>query len=372
MKSTKDSFIAILALLILASMSLPGLAQKKQDAPPIPKPGELVWPAPPEEPRIGYQSMIAERDSFRGKEKKKTWLDRLMGEKSEKDKMLLARPYGIAVDEDGRIYVADARQQAIVLLNQHDRSFTTWKGNAQIGLMLPVGLALDNDSRLFVSDSRGAHVVVFSPEGVPIESIGSGLMERPAGLAIDSRRGRIYVGDVSLHKILVYDLKTLKFIKQFGGEVGSGDPGPDVISTPANLAVDREGNLLVSDTLQCRIIVFNSEGKFIRSFGERGDSLGEFARPKGIALDSDGHIYVVDAAFGNIQIFNAEGQLMLVFSSGGQAPGYLSLPTGIAIDSQDRIYVAEHSSMGSGRLQIFQYLSETQQSLVADRVQEIR
>ena len=59
----------------------------------------------------------------------------------------------------------------------------------------------------------------------------------------------------------------------------------------------------------------------IRSFGEAGDSLGNFHRPKGIALDSEGHVYVVDAAFNNFQIFDREGQLLLFVGTTGQRPG---------------------------------------------------
>jgi sugar lactone lactonase YvrE len=373
-RSTTYSLKAILVLLFLTVLTISEAADKKQKKgpPPMPKPGELVWPGPPEQPRVNWQAMITGEGDFK-EQKKASLADRMMGEKKDTGKKSLRRPYGIAVGKDGRIFVADSSQQAIIIFDPRDKSVTSWKGNAQFGLSLPIGLAIDGDSRLFVSDSKGAQVVMFSPEGKPEASLGAKLMKRPVGLAVDAQRGRLYVGDLELRKILVYDLKTLKLLKQIGGSTAPQASDPDTLSAPANMAVDRDGRLFVADTLQCRVIVFNSEGKFIRSFGKAGDRPGEFARPKGIALDSEGHVYVVDAAFGNIQVFNPDGQLLLYVGSGGEAPGELSLPTGLTIDSQNRIYVAEHWMLSKGRLQIFQYLTPGgAKPPVAGQSQEIR
>lgn len=76
--------------------------------------------------------------------------------------------------------------------------------------------------------------------------------------------------------------------------------------------------------------------------------------PKGLALDSDGHIYVVDALFDAVQIFDRQGQYLLTFGERGLDPGQFWLPGGIFIDPQDRIYVADSYNQ---RIQIFEYLA---------------
>jgi DNA-binding beta-propeller fold protein YncE len=363
MSFIRSSFKGIPALLILFSICFTAAAKGREKEAQDPKPADLVWPAPPDQPRVRFVSAILEEDDFKGK-KKNSFLERLMGEKNIEEKVVMRQPYGVAVDNDGRIYVADTVRREILIFDRGNNSINTWTGNRNITLTMPIALALDRDSRLFVSDSKGAQVVMFSPEGKPLASL-KGVLKRPVGLAVDNRLGRLYVGDLELYAILVYDLETLKLIKQIGGKK---DDSGLLVSAPTNMAVGSDGNLYVSDTRLCRVTILNPEGQFIRSFGTLGDSPGSFARPKGIALDSEGHVYVVDAAFGNIQIFTPEGQLLLAVGRGGDRLGEMLLPAGIAIDKDDRIYVTEQWP-GRGRLQIFQYLGDNDPTAVAGGVQ---
>jgi sugar lactone lactonase YvrE len=342
----------ILALLILGSVNHSAAAEKRDKKSTEPKPEELVWPAPPDPPRVRFEAAIVEEKDFKGKTKT-SFFQRLMGEKDVQEKIALEQPYGVAVGDNGRIYVADTVRREILIFDQRDKSVSSWRGDRRVTLTMPIGLALDKDSRLFVSDSKGAQVVMFSPEGEPMASL-KGIIKRPVGLAVDNRLGRLYVGDLELCSILVYDLKTLELLKQFGGRSANDGSGL-LVSAPTNMAVAPDGKLFITDTRFFRVTVLGPDGKFVRSFGSLGDAPGQFARPKGIALDSEGHVYVVDAAFGNFQIFTPEGKLLLPVGRSGIKPGEMLLPAGIAIDKNDRIYVTEQW-IGQGRLQIFQYL----------------
>jgi DNA-binding beta-propeller fold protein YncE len=353
MRSIGSWFKAVLILMIMTSISI-SAAEKNRKGSPVPKQGDLVWPLPPDQPRVRFLQAIVGEEDFTGKTKV-SFAQRLMG-KSVEDKIFLRQPYGIAVGDGGRIFVADTIRQEIVVFDKKENSVYTWNGNRRIALAMPIGLAIDSNSRLFVSDSKGAQVAVFGPNGDPIAAL-KDVVKRPVGLAVDNRLGRLYVGDLELSKILVYDLKTLKVVKQIENDASK----PFEISAPTNMAVSRNGDLFVSDTKKCQITVFNSAGEFVRSFGTMGDSPGQFARPKGIALDSEGHVYVVDSAFGNFQIFTQDGKLLLAVGKSGQQPGEMTLPAGIAIDNNDTIYVTEQW-LGHGRLQIFQYLRSKNQT----------
>ena len=90
---------------------------------------------------------------------------------------------------------------------------------------------------------------------------------------------------------------------------------------PTGVAVDGEGNVYVTDTLNNRVEIFDAEGNFISTFGKNGDGPGFLARPKGIAIDCDGHIWIVDAMQSRVQVFNREGQLLIYFGAPGNYPG---------------------------------------------------
>ncbi|GAI24643.1 unnamed protein product, partial [marine sediment metagenome] len=109
---------------------------------------------------------------------------------------------------------------------------------------------------------------------------------------------------------------------------------------PRGIALDDEGNIYVADTFHNQVQVFNSQGRFLRKFGEGGEDVGEFTGTRYIAFDSKGNIYVTDYKNGKVVKFNKEEQFELEF--GNESDGIrLNYPEGIAIDARDYIYVAD-------------------------------
>lgn len=338
----------------LATPVVAGKDKKKQsedEATP-----SLVWPAPPAPARVRFVAEIDSGEDVAGI-RKKSWVERLTGRSEARDEYDLIKPYGVAVREDGKIYVADSAQSSIMVFDRANRSAERLRGSSQFPLFLPIGLVFDRFGRLFVSDSYAGRVVMFNSGGKPEAAIGEGALERPGGMAIDGSRNRLYVADAKLNTIVVFDLLMLKELKRIGGPSTPGEPEPGLFSGPTNLALDSEQRLYVTDTFNCRVQVFDPDGRFLRMWGTRGTQPGNFVRPKGIAVDSQDHIYVADAEFNNFQIFNTEGEILLFVGSLGFQPGQFLLPAGLAIDSRDYIYVTEQR-MSGGRMQIFQHLAE--------------
>lgn len=351
----KVSTLAAVLIALALVFSPAGRAQKKEKAKPQAR-IDLVWPGPPAEPRFRFVAAIAISEDVTGK-KKRSFVEKLAGSSPLSEQLRLLKPYGVAVDEAGKIYVADPGQRAVLIFDRDAHKVTSWQGNAQFPLSLPVGLALEKDGRLFVSDSFRGQVLVFNPSGVPIAAFGKDIFKRPGGMAVDAKRGRLYVADPKVNQVLAFDTKSYKLLKTIGGEANPGSGELGKFSGVTNVALDSAGRLYVSDTFNCRVQVFEADGRFVRSFGEQGTQPGNFVRPKGIALDSEGHVYVVDAAFNNFQILTEEGKPLLFVGSGGDQPGQFLLPAGVFIDRKDRVYVTEQRVTG-GRLQIFQYLQE--------------
>lgn len=299
----------------------------------------IVYPSPPDEPRIVYLK------SFKGMAdiRKSTMLDSLLGIPASSD---FVKPYGVYSVGD-KIYVADSQLPGVVIFDtkeqkiQVDRYFS-----------MPIGIAAAPDGMYFVSDSKQQKVFGYDARGDLKVAIGKkDEFKNPAGLALNAELGRLYIVDSLGHTVSVYSFAGEKLF-QFGKD-GSQD---GEFHFPTNIAIDRRnGNVCVVDTQNFRVQIFDKDGKFIRKFGQLGDIMGTFSRPKGVGIDTEGHIYVADAAFDNFQIFDENGQLLMFIGGAGNAPGYFQLPAGMHVDEHDRIYIVDSFNK---RVQIFQYLSE--------------
>ena len=88
------------------------------------------------------------------------------------------------------------------------------------------------------------------------------------------------------------------------GKIGTSRTGPGQLSYPYGVAVDLYGFILVANTSNHRVSIFDKDGNYINCFGSKGSAIGQFQRPYGIAVRADGNIYVSDYNNKRIQIFS--------------------------------------------------------------------
>ena len=379
------AWLVLLSVVLGAPLALFGDKKKKKDDAPKKIPvidySNIVWPNPPAVARIRYQAFYAAQKLSQvqtAPTKKAKWMDRLAGTTpaNENTKVLfqLGEPYGMAVDSKNNLYVADQKVGAIFIFNTETREAELIKNRVDAHFVRIIGLAMDDGDRLFVSDPGLRHVLVFDANHKATDVITDGMSE-PGAMTIDRENRLLYVSDIQLDQVLVYDADSFKLLRKIGRSEHNHElTTPGDFAKPSGLAVDADGNLYVCDTLNNRIEVFDADGKFISTYGKNGDGPGYFARPKGVAIDSDGHIWVADGMQDRVQVFNQQWQLLIVFGGHGLLPGQFQGIVSIASDTKNnRMFTSE---IYPGRVQQFRYVTDSeaetlQKEKEAERVKKV-
>ena len=345
-RASRSSLSLLLSIVVLAFFAAPVAGQQIRST----KEGTgLVWPLPPDEPKIKYIGAVGGTlDVEKGK-----GIDGKFVCSNSVDAM--QKPYAVAIGENNRMYVT-GKGRVLVFDPRGGEYGCLGDASGAEKLISPAGIAVSKDNRIFVTDIAAHRVFVYDSDGRFIKTIGGpDEFDAPSGVVADESNKKLYIIDSKKHRVNVYALDDYKFIRTIGSR-GLAEDGK--FNFPTNGAVDSKGNLYVVDTGNFRVQVFDKSGRYVRSLGKIGDVPGSLARPKGIAVDSEDHLYVVDAAFQNVQIFDTEGRLLLFFGTGGWGPGYFTLPAGIAVDPDDKIYIVDQ---WPGNVQVFQYTGERYQ-----------
>ncbi len=308
----------------------------------------LVWPKPPEQPRITYLGSVSTESDM---QKRGSLLDGignlLFGTKPVG---VLVSPYAVAVDPTGILYVADAAGAAVHAFNLRTRDYHQFSALSKgTGLQKPVALTTLAD-RVYVVDSVLHEVCVFKKNGEFVFAFGWDRLQRPAGIACRRSEGTLYVTDAGTHAVYVFSHEG-----QFIRKIGTRGIDAGQFNFPTHLCIDSAGQLYVSDTLNYRVQVFGPDDRFVKIFGQQGDRPGNFAHPCGVATDAAGNIYVVDRQFENVQVFDSQGRILMAFGEEGSGAGEFWLPAGIFVDARERIYVADSYNK---RVQVFELIKE--------------
>ena len=113
------------------------------------------------------------------------------------------------------------------------------------------------------------------------------------------------------------------------------------VGKPEGIVVLKDGRVVVCDTHYHRIVYFDSEGNWLRNFGQRGKEPGEFEYPVGICKDAAENLYICEYG-GNdrVQKFTREGAFIAAFGGFGTAPGQFQRPSGLTWHD-GKLYIAD-------------------------------
>jgi DNA-binding beta-propeller fold protein YncE len=208
-------------------------------------------------------------------------------------------------------------------------------GREDLAMVRPYGV-FASGSKIYVADpgQRVVHVFdrgsnrydrLLAPDTVSFLS--------PMVVAVDPQ-GSILVSDSQRGTVLVFD-SNLRFLTTFGSEEG--------LERPTGLVCAAE-RVYVVDTAGHRVLVYRRDGRanhYLFAFGSRGTVEGMFNFPVDIAVSNKGQVYVNDSMNFRIQVFDADGRFLRVIGSSGDSTGHFQRSKGIALDSDGNLYVAD-------------------------------
>lgn len=338
--------IAIFALLLSGLVGVSGcVTVAKRDLDQVGRSTrQLVFPAPPDEPRFVFERAIRNSADVVPEAEESALRRALTGVSSAAGEPL-AKPYSIAVHH-GKLFVSDSVGRKIRVFDVPGRAYYTIGDEDGEGrIVKPLGIDVDGQGNLYVADATQKQILVFDNAGKFLRKFGGAkYFERLSSVTVDEGGERVYVVDIGgvssdKHMVRIFNGKTGAHIMDLGKR-GSGD---GEFNLPRDVALGKDGRIYVVDGGNFRVQIFDRNGKYLKSFGSVGKQLGNFARPKEIATDRQGNVYVADTAFGNIQIFNPEGEMLMFIgerSEQDQPAGYM-LPSGVAVDEDGRIYFVD-------------------------------
>jgi hypothetical protein len=291
---------------------------------------------------------------------------------------------GIATDSAGNVYVADVANENIRKITP-DGMVTTLAGLAGISgiadgigaaasFVSPSGIATDNAGNVYVADARTDIISKITPAGVvttlagQVNVVGStdgtgttASFNQPYGIAVDSENN-IYVADTYNHTIrkITPDgmVTTLAGLAGISGSADGIGAAASFVS-PSGIATDNAGNVYVTDVANENIRKIALAGVVTTLAGTAGvtgntDGAGgaaSFSSPRGVAADNAGNVYVAD--FGNSAVRKITARGVVTTFAGGSAPvtgsadgtvtaASFNGPRGVAADSAGNVYVADY------------------------------
>jgi len=300
------------------------------------EPGQFQWP---EGVAVDYKNDIYISDTYNHRVQKldnngvylNSWGTKIstLGE--------FNNPSGIVIDKDGNLLITDVGNNRIQKTDAVGTYISSWgsTGTAEGQFGSPRDVTIDIDGYIYVADHDHNRIQKFNPNEEFLKLWGYGQLMFPSGIIVNSRLNNVYVVDSGNDRIMVYDREgNYKFS---WGNKGSGN---GEFSNPQGIALDRDENVYVVDHWNHRIQKFNANGAFLTQWGQDIGS-NSLYWPIDITIDNGGYVFVCDTYNHRIQVFDQNGNFIMSWGEFGLSLGRLNHPNGITTDLTGNIFVSD-------------------------------
>ena len=255
----------------------------------------------------------------------------------------LDEPYGIAYNSQEEMIVSEWGGDRVSIFKIRGqgkiRTFGS-HGDRPHEMIHPAGIATDDADNIYVSSCH--KLQKFTSKGELIKCTGEkgkkeGEFDYPCGLALYDNE--VYVCDSCNHRIQIFDLD-LNFVRS----IGSHGKGRGEFVAPLDIKFDTAGNMYVAEWGNERVQVMDRSGQFIREFDD-----GKLKGPSGLHI-ADKYVYVSDLSGDCIVVYETSGQFVTSFGRCGQNEGEFRSPYCITSCVDGYIHVCDFDN---NRVQIF-------------------
>jgi hypothetical protein len=248
-------------------------------------------------------------------------------------------PQGVAVGPDGLVYVLAGN--AVGVYTNRGVLVRGWQGpEAEPDDWVCVsGIAVDDSGYVYVADACPNHVQKFTNAGTLVTQWGSagcgpGQFESLQGVAVDGG-GNVYTVDGECRRVQKFT-RAGAYLTQWGSQ-GSGD---GAFEGPTGIATDRHGHVYVVDYPTARVQKFTSLGGHLATWSALGT---------GLAVGDGNEVYIVDPPDAQVFELDSTGVEVRRWGGWGRGDGQFMNADEVAVDHDGDVFVAE----GDGPIQRF-------------------
>jgi len=193
-------------------------------------------------------------------------------------------------------------------------------------------VAINQQGHIFLFHRRNPMLLEYDSTGKFLRTLADGVFDHPHGLRIDSA-GNLWATDDGSH--FVVKLSPAGQVLMVLGRRGNGSESNWTFNAPADVGFGPNGEVFVADGYgNSRVVKFDAQGKFLKSWGKYGTAPGEFILPHSIVVDAQGRVYVGDRENMRIQIFDLDGNFLKQWAG-------IGYPYGLFITPDQHIWMAD-------------------------------